>query len=74
MSSGRGHSIIGGKRFDCIPGGEWYEHINGSPKDDAIFLISSDEPTLRKLGFAMKHGRTPDGKSVVLETSKQSDA
>ena len=79
--SGRGHTVIGGKRFDwepfdtfCIPGGEWYEHKNASPREDSILLVSSDEPTLRKLGFAMKHGRTPDGDSVVLETSKQPDA
>jgi gentisate 1,2-dioxygenase len=79
--SGHGHSMIGGKRFDweafdtfCIPGGEWYEHVNDSPKDDVIFLVSSDEPTLRKLGFAMKHGRDANGDSVVLETAKSSGA
>jgi gentisate 1,2-dioxygenase len=78
--SGRGHSIVGGKRFDwepfdtfCIPGGEWYEHVNDSLKEDAIFLVSSDEPTLRKLGFAMKHGRNANGETVVLESSKMYD-
>jgi len=77
--SGRGHSIIGSTRFDwepfdtfCIPGGSWYEHVNDSEKDDAIFLVSSDEPTLRKLGFAMKHGRSAQGDTVVLESSKVS--
>jgi gentisate 1,2-dioxygenase len=79
--SGRGHSIIGGKRFDwepfdtfCIPGGEWYEHVNDSPKEDATFFVSSDEPTLRKLGFAMKHGRNADGDTVVLESSTLQEA
>lgn len=78
--SGRGHSIIGGKRFDwepfdtfCIPGGEWYEHVNNSAKEDGIFLVSSDEPTLRKLGFAMKHGRNANGETVVLESSTAFD-
>jgi gentisate 1,2-dioxygenase len=78
--SGRGHSIIGGKRFDwepfdtfCVPGGEWYEHVNDGTKEEAIFLVSSDEPTLRKLGFAMKHGRKANGETVVLETSKLLD-
>jgi gentisate 1,2-dioxygenase len=76
--SGRGHSIIGGKRFDwepfdtfCVPGGEWYKHANADSKNDAVFLVSSDEPTLRKLGFALKHGRLASGETVVLETSKQ---
>lgn len=75
---GRGHTIIGGKRFDweqfdsfCIPGGEWYEHRNDDPKQDAMFFVSSDEPTLRKLGFAMKHGRLPSGETVLLETATQ---
>jgi gentisate 1,2-dioxygenase len=78
--SGRGHTIIGGKRFDwepfdtfCIPGGEWYEHSNADSKDDAIFFVSSDEPTLRKLGFAMKHGKLPSGETVVLEAATQSE-
>jgi gentisate 1,2-dioxygenase len=74
--SGRGKSIIGGKTFEwepfdtfCVPGGEWLEHVNGSASEDAILLVSSDEPTLRKLGFALKHGRDRNGEMVVLESS-----
>jgi gentisate 1,2-dioxygenase len=70
---GRGSSSVGGQRFDwesfdtfCIPGGEWYQHANGSDREDAILLLSSDEPTVRTLGFALKHGRNPAGDLVVL--------
>jgi gentisate 1,2-dioxygenase len=75
---GRGRSIVGGKTFDwepfdtfCVPGGEWLEHIN-TGTEDAILLVSSDEPTLRKLGFALKHGRDKNGDMVVLESSTSS--
>ncbi|HXQ52284.1 MAG TPA: cupin domain-containing protein [Stellaceae bacterium] len=73
---GTGHSIVGGKRFDwekfdtfCIPGGTWCEHVNDAG-EDAIFLVSSDEPTLRALGFAVKHGRTSAGDIVLLEGAR----
>jgi len=76
--AGRGHSIVGGKRFDwepfdtfCIPGGEWFEHHNDRPDEDSIMIVSSDEPTLRALGFAVKHGRNRYGDIVLLERSNQ---
>ena len=78
--SGRGTSIIGGNTFEwepfdtfCIPGGEWYEHQNGSATEDAVVLVSSDEPTLRALGYALKHGRDRNGDTVLLETSTNSE-
>jgi gentisate 1,2-dioxygenase len=74
---GRGHSMVGGERFDwepfdtfCVPGGEWCEHVNDSSTEEAIFLVSSDEPTLRALGFALKHGRNADGDIVLLDSSR----
>ena len=74
---GKGSTVIGGKTFEwepfdtfCIPGGDWYEHTNTST-EDAIILVSSDEPTLRALGFALKHGKNRDGETVVLESSTQ---
>ncbi|MGA7487212.1 MAG: cupin domain-containing protein [Xanthobacteraceae bacterium] len=77
--SGRGQSIVGGEVFDwepfdtfCVPGGEWLEHANASTGEDAILLVSSDEPTLRKLGFALKHGRDRNGDLAVLESSTRS--
>ncbi len=79
--SGRGSSVIGGKAFDwepfdtfCVPGGMWLEHTNSSASEDAILLVSSDEPTLRKLGFALKHGRDRNGDTVVLESSTGSES
>lgn len=76
---GSGASQVGRERFEweqfdtfCIPGGEWYSHANGSGTEDAILLISSDEPTVRTLGFALKHGRNPAGDLVLLESSRRS--
>ncbi len=71
---GSGHSIIGGKRFDwepfdavAAPGGEWYEHVNGSNSEDAILFVVSDEPTLKTLGFYRRQGKTESGEIVVLD-------
>ena len=79
--SGRGTSIVGAETFGwepfdtfCIPGGEWYEHKNNSATEDAVMLVSSDEPTLRALGFSLKHGRDRNGDVVLLESSKQREA
>jgi gentisate 1,2-dioxygenase len=69
---GKGTTTIGGRdfawnKFDtfCIPGGEWYEHVNET-QNDAIFMISSDEPTLKALGFYMRHGQNQSGEAVSL--------
>ena len=74
---GRGTSKVGDRKFDwegfdtfCIPGGEWYEHANASEREDAILFIASDEPTVRTLGFALKHGRKPSGELVTLESCR----
>ena len=71
---GGGHSIIDGQRFDwrpfdaiAIPGGAWYEHANGSDRDDAILFVASDEPTLKTLGFYRRQGRTEAGEIVALD-------
>ena len=75
---GRGTSIVGGQRFAwepfdtfCIPGGEWYEHANAEGSEDAILFISCDEPAVRALGLALKHGRERTGELVMLESSKR---
>lgn len=75
--SGCGSSSVGKEQFDwepfdtfCIPGGEWFEHTN-TGKDDALLFIASDEPVLRALGFALKHGRSAAGDLVLLESSKR---
>lgn len=73
---GSGTSLVGGYRFDwqpfdtfCIPGGEWFEHRNDGAEDVVLF-ISSDEPAVRSLGFALKHGRKPSGELVLLESCR----
>lgn len=71
---GKGHSIVGGQRFDwvpydaiAIPGGEWYEHHNGSDSEDAILFAASDEPVLKALGFYQRQGKTAEGEIVALD-------
>jgi len=70
---GSGHSMIGGKRIDwepfdavAVPGGEWFEHVNGSSSADAILFVTSDEPTLKTLGFYYRQGKTKNGEIVDL--------
>ena len=70
---GKGHSIVGGKRFDwepfdavSLPGGQWYEHVNGSDSEDAVLFVASDEPTLKTLGFYRRQGQTQSGEVVSL--------
>ena len=71
---GRGHSIVGDRRFDwepfdtfCVPGGEWCEHVNETQGGDAIMIVSSDEPTLKALRFYMRHGRDANGETVRID-------
>jgi gentisate 1,2-dioxygenase len=70
---GKGHSIVDGKRLDwepfdtmAVPGGSWYEHVNGSDKEPAILFVASDEPTLKALAFYQRHGKTKTGEIVKL--------
>jgi gentisate 1,2-dioxygenase len=70
---GRGHSIVGGKRFDweafdtvAVPGGDWCEHVNGSSTEAAILFVASDEPALTAFGHYRKWGRTPAGETVRI--------
>ena len=71
---GKGHSIIGGERFNwepfdaiAIPGGQWYEHVNGSDGEDAILFVASDEPTLKTLGFFRRQGKNAIGETIALD-------
>lgn len=70
---GVGYSIVDDQRFDwkafdtlAIPGGSWYEHVNGSERDAVFLFIASDEPTLKKLDLYKKWGRTKDEAVVRL--------
>ncbi|MGE0748256.1 MAG: cupin domain-containing protein [Rhodospirillales bacterium] len=71
---GRGHSIIGGTRYDwdkfdtfAVPGGTWCQHVNDDPDNDAILFVASDEPTLKALGFYRRLGRTASGEVVRID-------
>ena len=57
-----------GRQFDtlAVPGGSWYEHVNGSDKDPVFLFVASDEPTLKKLDLYKKWGRTKDDAVVRL--------
>ncbi len=46
------------------------QHANASEREDAILFIASDEPTVRTLGFSLKHGRKPSGELVTLESCR----
>jgi gentisate 1,2-dioxygenase len=70
---GSGYSIVGGQRLDwqqfdtiAVPGGEWYQHFNGSDSEDAILFVASDEPALKALGFYRRQGKTESGETVAL--------
>ena len=71
---GSGYSIIEGQRFDwapfdtvAVPGGNWCKHVNASEVDRAILFVASDEPTLKKLAFYRKFGKTESGEVVRLD-------
>jgi gentisate 1,2-dioxygenase len=73
---GSGHSIIDGKRFDwnrfdnlAVPGGSWFEHINGDEKRPAILFVASDEPALKCFHLFRKWGR--DGAGDVVKIAQR---
>src|SRR5262249_61829063 len=73
LKSDEGHSIIDGKRFDwekfdnlAVPGGSWFEHINGDEKRPAILFVASDEPALKCFHLFKKWGRDTAGDSVKV--------
>jgi gentisate 1,2-dioxygenase len=70
---GSGHSIVGDQRFDwtrfdtlAIPGGQWFEHVNGSDREPVFLFTASDEPTLKKLDLYKKWGRMKNDEIVRL--------
>lgn len=70
---GRGHTMVDGQRYDwkefdtlAVPGGTWFEHVNGSDKDPVFLFIASDEPTLKKLDLYKKWGKTKSDEILQL--------
>ena len=67
VAKGRGHSIIGGQRFDwkkddvfCIPAWTWHEHVNDDPVADAVLFSFDDRPVMRSLALVREEAH-PDG-------------
>ena len=58
VAEGRGHSIIGGYRFDwqehdifCVPSWAWHEHANDDPSAPAFLFSFNDFPMIRALAL-----------------------
>lgn len=70
---GRGHSIVDGERLDwrkfdnlAVPGGSWFEHVNGDDVHPAILFVASDEPALKCFQLFKKWGRDDAGDIVSI--------
>ena len=61
-------SVSTGSRFDnlAVPGGSWFEHVNGDDKNPAILFVASDEPALKCFHLFKKWGRDRAGDIVKL--------
>ena len=71
---GAGATVVDGQKFDwqpfdaiAVPGGTWFHHENKSDKNDSILFVTSDEPTLKALGYHRRQGRKQDGTIVKLD-------
>lgn len=71
---GSGRSVVDGVTMDwepfdtiAVPGGSWFHHENLSASDDALLFVTSDEPTLRALGWHRRLGKKEDGTIVALD-------
>lgn len=58
VAEGRGHSIIGGRRFDwkehdifCVPSWAWHEHANDDPSNPAFLFSFNDFPMINSLAL-----------------------
>jgi gentisate 1,2-dioxygenase len=58
VATGRGYSVIGGKRFEweerdifCVPSWAWHEHGNMSESEDACLFCFNDLPVIEGLGL-----------------------
>ena len=49
-----------------MPGGSWFEHINGDEKRPAILFVASDEPALKCFHLFKKWGRDAAGDIVNI--------
>ena len=58
VAEGRGHSIIGGQRFDwqehdifCVPSWAWHEHANDDQNNPAFLFSFNDFPMINSLAL-----------------------
>ncbi|WP_406164021.1 cupin domain-containing protein [Streptomyces canus] len=65
VAEGRGHSIIGGRRFDwkkndifCVPSWAWHEHANDDPAEGAFLFSFNDFPMIKSLGLFREEAYT----------------
>ena len=64
VATGRGWSVIGGKRFDweekdvfCVPSWSPHEHANASATEDACLFSFNDFPVMRSLAIYREEAR-----------------
>lgn len=68
VASGRGYSIIGGKRFDwsthdifCIPAWVWHEHVNLDASEEVFLFSFNDFPVMEALGVRIEEPFSDNG-------------
>jgi gentisate 1,2-dioxygenase len=68
VAKGRGHSIVGGQRFDwqendifCVPSWALHEHANDSDGEDAVLFSFNDLPTIESLGLYIERTLEDNG-------------
>ncbi|MFJ6987334.1 MULTISPECIES: cupin domain-containing protein [unclassified Streptomyces] len=73
VAKGRGHSVVGGRRFDwaegdifCVPSWSWHEHANADDSDDAVLFSFNDFPVMRSLGFHREEAHPGEGGRQTL--------
>ena len=73
VAKGRGHSVIGGKRFDwqerdifCVPSWMWHEHANVSDSEDACLFTFNDLPVMQSLGLYREEAYGDNGGQQAL--------
>ncbi|CAB4944715.1 MAG: cupin domain-containing protein [Actinobacteria bacterium] len=68
VTKGRGHSIIGGRRFDwkehdifCVPSWAWHEHANDDPAGEACLFSFNDFPMINALDLHAEEAMDANG-------------
>lgn len=74
VAKGRGHSIIGGQRFDwqendifCVPSWAWHEHANDDDRNDACLFSFNDFPVMHALDLYQEAAYTDNNGHQTVE-------